>query len=314
MTTTSGMPGDDTGSSTVCRKRGFGGVQILLKPHPLGADRGGAVERRMPSRRTTRILAALALGLSVIVGLAGPRDDGRGGRGRLVGAVAGTGVASADVVPVPVPTTLPPLTATTLPTVTTLPGVTVPGVTVPGVTVPGVTVPGVTTPTTLPTTTLPTLPGGLSGLPVPTTLPTLPGLPPLPLLPSGPGALTPAPAPKSGTPAATGGSTPLQPPNGSTVTGSPAPATGAAPSVGRVPRPGQPGSAGFTPITLGDQRPVGAPLIGAAGQAARTMAFPIVIGLLILGFLMVQSRIDARDPRLAWAPLDGSDDTVGFTP
>src|SRR5437764_3669318 len=118
MTTTSGMTGDDTGSSTICRKRGFGGLHIFLKSGPVGADWRGAVERLMPSRSTTRILAALALGLSVIVGLAGPRRDGGG---RLLGAVAGAGVASADVVPVPVPvpTTLPPLTVTTLPTVTT---------------------------------------------------------------------------------------------------------------------------------------------------------------------------------------------------
>src|SRR5436305_13436199 len=107
MTTTSGMTGDDTGSSTICRKRGFGGLHIFLKSGPVGADWRGAVERLMPSRSTTRIVAALALGLSVIVGLAGPRHDG--GRGWLVGAVAGAGVASADVVPVPVAPTVSPM-------------------------------------------------------------------------------------------------------------------------------------------------------------------------------------------------------------
>src|SRR3954462_2560831 len=145
-----------------------------LKFRVVPADGKHAVERLTPSRQTTRILVALALGLSVIVGLAGPRHD----HDHLVGAVAGASAASADVVP----TTLPPL-----PVPTTLPPLTVP-------TVPPVTVPGVTTPTTLPAlppvtvptlppvpTTLPVLPI-VPPLPVPTTLPVVPGLPPLPLL------------------------------------------------------------------------------------------------------------------------------------
>src|SRR5436305_1444471 len=102
MTTTSGMPGDDTGSSSAAHKRGNPRLEEFpLKSDPACADGRVAVERFMPSRSATRIVAALALGLSVIVGLAGPRHD----RGRLVGVVAGAAPASADVVP----TTVPPL-------------------------------------------------------------------------------------------------------------------------------------------------------------------------------------------------------------
>jgi hypothetical protein len=36
---------------------------------------------------------------------------------------------------------------------------------------------------------------------------------------------------------------------------------------------------------------------------ARTLAFPIVLIVLVIGFVLVQDRIDRRDPKLALAPV-----------
>lgn len=36
---------------------------------------------------------------------------------------------------------------------------------------------------------------------------------------------------------------------------------------------------------------------------ARTLAFPIVLIILVIGFVLVQDRVDRRDPKLALAPV-----------
>jgi hypothetical protein len=36
---------------------------------------------------------------------------------------------------------------------------------------------------------------------------------------------------------------------------------------------------------------------------ARTLAFPIMLIILVIGFALVQDRIDRRDPKLALAPV-----------
>jgi hypothetical protein len=36
---------------------------------------------------------------------------------------------------------------------------------------------------------------------------------------------------------------------------------------------------------------------------ARTLAFPILLIILVIGFVLVQDRIDRRDPKLALAPV-----------
>jgi hypothetical protein len=42
---------------------------------------------------------------------------------------------------------------------------------------------------------------------------------------------------------------------------------------------------------------------GAAAEAARQVAFPLALALLVAAFLMVQNRLDRRDPKLAEAPI-----------
>jgi hypothetical protein len=42
---------------------------------------------------------------------------------------------------------------------------------------------------------------------------------------------------------------------------------------------------------------------GGIGAAARQLAFPALLASLVLAFLVIQNRLDRRDPRLASAPL-----------
>ena len=50
-----------------------------------------------------------------------------------------------------------------------------------------------------------------------------------------------------------------------------------------------------------------------AGEAIEKAAFPIALMLLVGGFLMVQNRIDRKDPKLALAPVDSERDLLIFT-
>lgn len=47
--------------------------------------------------------------------------------------------------------------------------------------------------------------------------------------------------------------------------------------------------------------------------AARQFGFPLGLAALVLAFLAVQGRLDARDPKLAAAPLSVDDDLLPFT-
>jgi hypothetical protein len=42
---------------------------------------------------------------------------------------------------------------------------------------------------------------------------------------------------------------------------------------------------------------------GAVAETARQVAFPLALALLVVAFLMVQNRLDRRDPKLAEAPI-----------
>ena len=42
---------------------------------------------------------------------------------------------------------------------------------------------------------------------------------------------------------------------------------------------------------------------GAAAEAAKQVAFPLALALVVIAFLMVQNRLDRRDPKLASAPM-----------
>lgn len=50
-----------------------------------------------------------------------------------------------------------------------------------------------------------------------------------------------------------------------------------------------------------------------AAEAAEQAAFPLVLTLLVIAFLVGQNRIDSRDPKLALAPIDSDQDLLSFT-
>jgi hypothetical protein len=47
-------------------------------------------------------------------------------------------------------------------------------------------------------------------------------------------------------------------------------------------------------------------------DAAQRFAFPLAVAALVGAFLLIQGRIDSRDPKLAVAPIDSPDDVVTF--
>jgi hypothetical protein len=53
----------------------------------------------------------------------------------------------------------------------------------------------------------------------------------------------------------------------------------------------------------GDGTAPGAGRAGGIGAAAKQLAFPALLASLVLAFLVIQNRLDRRDPRLASAPL-----------
>jgi hypothetical protein len=50
-----------------------------------------------------------------------------------------------------------------------------------------------------------------------------------------------------------------------------------------------------------------------AAEAAKQMAFPMLLTLLVVGFLFAQNRIDRSDPKLALAPVESDHDLLSFT-
>lgn len=50
-----------------------------------------------------------------------------------------------------------------------------------------------------------------------------------------------------------------------------------------------------------------------ATEAVRQAAFPLALILMVIGFLMVQNRLDRKDPKLALAPVDSEQDLLSFT-
>jgi hypothetical protein len=47
-------------------------------------------------------------------------------------------------------------------------------------------------------------------------------------------------------------------------------------------------------------------------SVATTLSFPILLAVAVLLFLLIQSRMDARDPKLRSAPLTMADTLVAF--
>lgn len=47
-------------------------------------------------------------------------------------------------------------------------------------------------------------------------------------------------------------------------------------------------------------------------EAAKTLAFPLVLALVVVGFLAIQGRIGRKDPKLALAPVDTDEEYLAF--
>jgi hypothetical protein len=50
----------------------------------------------------------------------------------------------------------------------------------------------------------------------------------------------------------------------------------------------------------------------AVTKAAKTYVFPMALTLIVVLFLLVQSRLDRRDPKLSMAPVDSKLDEMDF--
>jgi hypothetical protein len=50
----------------------------------------------------------------------------------------------------------------------------------------------------------------------------------------------------------------------------------------------------------------------AASAVAQTFGFPLALMVAVLLFLLIQSRMDERDPKLRRAPLTSAETTVPF--
>lgn len=48
-------------------------------------------------------------------------------------------------------------------------------------------------------------------------------------------------------------------------------------------------------------------------EAAKALAFPIALTLLVVGFMLIQNRIDKKDPKLALAAVDTADELLSFS-
>lgn len=58
---------------------------------------------------------------------------------------------------------------------------------------------------------------------------------------------------------------------------------------------------------------VGDRAVEAALDAAKAFTFPAILIGLIIGFILVQNRIDHRDPKLAYAPVSSDQDFLSFS-
>lgn len=49
-----------------------------------------------------------------------------------------------------------------------------------------------------------------------------------------------------------------------------------------------------------------------AAEAVKTFAFPLLLAILVIAFLLVQHWIDKKDPKLAMAPVHSNHDLTKF--
>ncbi|MBA2724489.1 MAG: hypothetical protein H0U53_00730, partial [Actinobacteria bacterium] len=48
-------------------------------------------------------------------------------------------------------------------------------------------------------------------------------------------------------------------------------------------------------------------------EAAKLFAFPLALTLLVVGFMLIQNKIDKKDPKLALAAVDTTDELLSFS-
>lgn len=161
------------------------------------------------------------------------------------------------------------------------------------------------------------LPTPIGEIPVPTTLPRIMGgggggvTPPV----SSPTTTVPAPAPPTTVPAApVVGSVEeprTPPPVSSSRTPSGSSRRGSSTGTADAPNGGDP-----TLVERVGAEKLAGPAIARLRRvtvpAARQFGFPLVLGAFVLAFLVVQGRLDARDPKLAAAPVTVDDDLLPF--
>lgn len=246
--------------------------------------------------RRRRVLTAVVLGCSATIAMASAFVPASAAvQTEAVATQLALAAPSVPDTPVTLPSgaqsvTVPPVTIppTTAPAVTIPAGepVTGPEITVPAVTLPAVTLP----PATLPTLTVPNLP--LDGVPVAPVA--VPGT-----------ATSPA------GPATAGG--PLAEDDHGAATSVGAAAGGRAPSSGAA-------AAGTTSLSPAAARRTSAPapalslrLRRAVVETARQLSFPIGLALAIVVFLLVQHRLDRRDPRVVSSGIVADDELLGFS-
>ena len=239
-------------------------------------------------------MAAVALVLASAPLTAG---EAAGGPVVEVDAEAGHAVATLSVPPIPTPTVPPTPTPN-------LPSIPIP----------------VPTPT-LPPIPKPTLPPTLAPTPVPTRAASPP---PATRAPRPSAARTPVPsaAPTRAPAPARTAAAPLNPTSTPTVA-APDPAPGRTSEPTTVPgvRPPGPAPPGAPPEA---RNPLGAAVSGvvdqlatvvkpeAAGAVATTFAFPLILMVAVVIFLILQGRLDEDDPKLRLAPQTGAETIVAF--
>ena len=80
------------------------------------------------------------------------------------------------------------------------------------------------------------------------------------------------------------------------------------------PRPSLDGGDDVPGVPVVDPNPVSRlqELAKFAAEAVKTFAFPLLLAILVIAFLLVQHWIDKRDPKLAMAPVHSNHDLTKF--
>jgi len=165
---------------------------------------------------------------------------------------------------------------------------------------------------------VPCLPGGLclpeeltDPLPDPVGLPPMPvdtpELPPTDVVPGLPvnGATEPAPTAATPTPAPVPAPAPAPAPDAAAPD-----SASSAEDAGPARAPSSGGGDGSRPTSISTSSTSSRP--AAVARAARSFTLLFVLVALVGGYLVIQGRLDARDPKLVAAPIDRDDEVIRF--